>query len=118
MNKFIRTIVGNADGIKAQRAGVLATQAKLAQESIVSDLRRKLAGLDLQLTQLVDLAPDTSDSLRPGNGFNPVQWAKAVHALKVELDGVKRELAIAEETYVDWFGNVPAAAGTPANATA
>jgi hypothetical protein len=109
MNKFIRIIVGNADGIKAQRAGVLATQAKLAQENIVSELRRKLAGLDLQLTQLVDLAPDTTDSLRPGNGFNPTQWAKAVHAVKLEIAQVKEELSVAEETYSDWFADVPAA---------
>ncbi len=118
MNKFIRTIVGTADGIKGQRATVLATQAKQAHEAIIADLKRKLSGLDLQLIQITDLAPDTTDSLRPGNGFNPSQWAKAVQALKVEIHQVKIELGIAEETYADWFADVPAAAATAANATA
>jgi hypothetical protein len=116
MNKFIRTIVGNADGIKAQRASVLAIQAKQAQEALIADLKRKLTGLDLQLVQITDLAPDTTDSLRPGNGFNPSQWAKAVQTLKVDMSDVKLELSIAEETYADWFADVPAAAGTAANA--
>lgn len=109
MTKFIKTIVGDAQGVKAQRAAVLATQAKLAQEELISNLKRRLSANDLQLAQLVDLAPDTTDSLRPGNGFEPASWVKAVHALKVEAGEIKDELAIAEETYFEWFAEVPAA---------
>lgn len=109
-NKFIRSIAGSADGIKLQRVTVLATQAKLAQETLINDIKRKHASLELQLNQLVDLAPDSSDSLRPGQGFNPVTWALAVQDIKISIKTNLDALAIAEGTYNEWFSEPVAAA--------
>jgi hypothetical protein len=105
-NKFVRSIAGSVEGIKLARVTVLATQASLAQDDLINTLKRKLAGLDLQLTQLTDLAPDSTDSLRPGEGFDPVQWVTAVQSLKVEMDKVSKQLAFAEETHNEWFAEV------------
>jgi hypothetical protein len=105
-NKFIRSIAGSVDGIKLARVTVLATQASLAQEDLINTLKRKLSALDLQLTQLTDLAPDSADSLRPGNGFDPVQWVNAVQSLKVDMKKLSDQLAFAEETKAEWFATV------------
>lgn len=105
-NKFVRTIAGSADGIKLARVTVLATQASLAQEDLINTLKRKLASLDLQLTQLTDLAPDSTDSLRPGADFDPVSWVNAVQCLKIEVKKIKEQLAFAEETKAEWFDTV------------
>lgn len=105
-NKFIRSIAGNVEGIKLARVTVLSTQAALAQDDLISGLKRQLASLDLQLTQLTDLAPESADSLRPGNGFDPVGWVKGVQALKVAKDKLAKELALAEETQAEWFAAI------------
>lgn len=105
-NKFIRSIAGSVEGIKLQRVTVLATQAALAQDDLISNLKRSLASLDLQLTQLTDLAPDSADSLRPGNGFDPVGWVKGVQSLKVAKHELSKQLALAEETQAEWFAAV------------
>lgn len=105
-NKFIRSIAGSVEGIKLQRVTVLATQASLAQDDLISKFKRQLASLDLQLTQLTDLAPDTTDSLRPGNGFDPIAWVAGVQSLKVAKDKLSKELALAEETHAEWFASI------------
>lgn len=113
MNKFVQSIAGSADGIKLQRVTILATQAKLAQETLISNLKRTHAGYEMQLNQLLDLAPESADSLRPGAGFNPNTWVAGVQELKLAIESNLRALAAAEHTYNEWFAEpLPAALTT------
>ncbi|HEY4065154.1 MAG TPA: hypothetical protein VGM30_24790 [Puia sp.] len=104
MNKFVQNLTLSDNGIKSKRAGILGTQAKTAQDKLVLTLRGEKEELDSKLTQLEDLAPDTSISLKPGGDhFDASAWVEAMQETKVALVNKKIELKIAEETLAEWF---------------
>lgn len=106
-NKFVKTIAGSAEGIKLQRAQNTATAAKLAQESLINDKRKIVQALDAQLTQLLDIGPDSADSLRPvAKNFNAEAWVNEVQEVKFALKKANESLSIAQETYTEWFGDL------------
>lgn len=108
-NKFISTIAGTADGIKLKRAENTANAAKLAQESLINDLRKEVQSVEAQLTSVLDIGPETSDSLRPvDKHFNAAQWVLEVQTIKVAQKRAAEKLEIAVGTYNEWFGEVPA----------
>ena len=108
-NKFVRAITGNGEGIIAARAAQLGLQAKLEQERLVNSLKSDLARVDGLIIRLTDLAPDSRDSLRPGNGFSAADWVAKVQSAKVERASIKEALDIAVATYDEFFTEVPAA---------
>jgi len=104
MNKFISAIAGNAEGIKLKRAQDTAVAAKLAQESLINEKRKAVQVIEASLTRALDIGPDSADSLRPvDRNFNANNWVNEVQSLKVALRDAKETLAVAEETYVEWF---------------
>lgn len=110
-NKFITAIAGNTEGIKLARAEAVATQAKLAQESLINDLAKNVNTLSAALTNTLDIGPDSSDSLRPvGPNFDAGAWVHDVQALKVDIKKAQERLDIAKETYAEWFSEQPAPA--------
>ena len=103
-NKFVQLISSNGGEVLKRRAGSLATSAEIAQQTIVNDLKNKVASLELKLSDLTDLAPDSTDSLRPGSkGWDPTTWATEVQNVKQQLYQVKIQLTLAEETYNEFF---------------
>ncbi len=103
-NKFIASIAAGGDAVRLQRATLVANTAKLAQEALINECRTKVQELDNALNNLLDLAPETTDSLRPaGNGFKPHQWVQQVQELKVARKKAVEHLDIAVGTYNDWF---------------
>lgn len=108
MNKFITAIAGTAEGIKRSRAEAAATQAKLAQESLINELSKTVNVLEAALVNTLDIGPDTSDSLRPvGPNFDATAWVQEVHSLKTSIADAKEKLAIAQETHTEWFSETP-----------
>ncbi len=106
-NKFVKAIAGSAEGIKLQRAQNTATAAKLAQESLINDKRKVTQRLEADLTKLLDIGPDSADSLRPvAAGFDADAWVSQVHTLKHSLARANEQLAIAETTYAEWFAEI------------
>ena len=103
-NKFISRLAGNGDAVKLRRAQVVSESARIAQEALVNNIKAQLNRLEVQLEQLTDLAPETTDSLRPGAGFQASDWVKGVQALKREIRDTKLDLETAEATYNEWFG--------------
>lgn len=115
MNKFIATIAGDAQGIKFKRAQDTATAVKLAQESLINDKSKIVQSIDAQLTKLLDIGPDSADSLRPvDRSFNPEVWVNQVQEAKFSLKRAQESLDIAKETYVEWFSETPAPAAPTA----
>jgi len=107
MNKFIKAIAGTAEGIKLKRAEDTANQAKLAQESLINELRKSKQVLEAALTRHLDIGPDNADSLRPvDKNFNADVWVAQVQTLKFDIKRASEKLAIAEETYAEWFSAV------------
>lgn len=113
MNKFITAIAGNAEGIKRKRAEDAAKAAQLAQENLINKLKGDVQAVEASLTRVLDIGPETSDSLRPvGANFNATAWVREVQDLRVAHKDVSDKLAIAEATYAEWFSDraVPATA--------
>lgn len=111
MNKFIQTIAGTAEGIKLRRAENTANAVKLAQESLINDKSKLVQSLDAQLTSLLDIGPDSADSLRPvERNFNAEAWVSQVQEVKFSLKRAQESLDIAKATYAEWFAEIPAPA--------
>jgi lambda repressor-like predicted transcriptional regulator len=103
-NKFVEMISANGNDVLKRRAGSLATSAEIAQQTIVNQLKNKIASEELILADLMDLAPESSESLRPGSkGWDPNKWAEQIQTTKQNLYQLKIQLRLAEETYKEYF---------------
>lgn len=104
MNKFTKLISDNGSNTLARRAGSIATAAQIAQQNIVNQLKQKKCELELKVANLTDLAPESTDSLRPGDkDWDAKEWAIELQETKQELYDLNIQLTIAEETYKEYF---------------
>lgn len=104
MNKFTRLISDNNSSTLTRRAGSIATAAQIAQQNIVNQLKQRKCELELKIANLTDLAPESTDSLRPGDkDWNAKKWAIELQETKQELYDLNVQLTIAEETYKEYF---------------
>jgi hypothetical protein len=107
-NKFIKMIAGGNDATLLARATQVARSTQLAQQGLINELETTVQELSNALHGKLDLAPETTDSLRPaGNGFKPGQWVTDVQNLKVALKSATEKLDIAKDTYVTFFADLP-----------
>ena len=104
MNKFTRLISDNNSSTLTRRAGSIATAAQIAQQNIVNQLKQRKCELELKIANLTDLAPESTDSLRPGDkDWDAKKWAIELQETKQELYDLNVQLDIAEETYKEYF---------------
>ncbi len=104
MNKFTRLISDNNSSTLTRRAGSIATAAQIAQQNIVNQLKQRKCELELKVANLTDLAPESTDSLRPGDkDWDAKKWAIELQETKQELYDLNVQLTIAEETYKEYF---------------
>lgn len=104
MNKFTELISNNTSSTLARRAGSISTAAEIAQQNIVNQLKQRKSEIELQIIGLTDLAPETSDSLRPGDkDWNAKEWAIQLQEAKESLYNIEIQLQLAEETYNEYF---------------
>lgn len=106
MGKFLNMMSQNDSKALVARASQINTQAKIAQETIVQGLKNAIAEVEINIQNLTDFAPDTTQSLRPGvQGWNPTKWASDLQAQKTRLYELDVELKIAEATLKEFFGD-------------
>lgn len=106
MGKFLQIMSQNDSKALVARASQINTQARIAQEEIVHKLKNEKAQIEINIQNLTDFAPDTTQSLRPGTkNWNPSQWAKDLQAQKVAYYTVNLNLKIAEDTLKEFFGD-------------
>ncbi len=104
MNKFTELISNNSSSTLARRAGSISTAAEIAQQNIVNQLKQKKSEIELQIINLTDLAPESSDSLRPGDkNWDAKEWAVQLQEAKQTLYNINIQLKLAEETYDEYF---------------
>ena len=104
MNKFTELIANNGNETLKRRAKTIAQTAEIAQQNLVNSLKTKSSELELKIANLTDLAPDSTDSLRPGTkDWSPIDWANQLQEAKQEKYFVDIQLKIAEETYAEFF---------------
>ena len=106
MGKFLQMMSQNDSKALVARASQINTQAKIAQENIVHGLKNDIAEVEIEIQNLTDFAPDTTQSLRPGvKGWNPTKWASDLQEAKTRLYELNIELKIAEATEKEFFGD-------------
>lgn len=98
------SLISNGDAALSRRAGVLETQAKIAQQSVIDTLKRAKSNLEIKIINMTDFAPESTDSLRPGSvNFNSDEWAKELQKAKIDLWRLDIAIATAQETYDEFF---------------
>ncbi len=103
--KFQQLISSN--NAYANRSTAIEQKAKIAQESIVNALKNRKANLELRIADMLDFAPETTDSMRPGSAtWNAETWAVDLQNLKVEAEDVTLQLKVASETLNDLFSEI------------
>lgn len=103
--QFLKNIT-NSKATLANRAALIEKQAIAAQTGIITSLELNKMKTESQLQSLLDFAPDSSYSLKPGRpDFNASAWAKEVHKLNCELIKIEEQLTIANKTYTELFTN-------------
>jgi hypothetical protein len=104
MKKFQEIISDNSSASLKRRAAQISTSAEIAQQNLVNALKQEKTNIELKIANLTDLAPDTTDSLRPGSkDWNAIDWVKNLQAAKQELYQVDIQLKLAEETFNEYF---------------
>ena len=102
MNKFEKML--SSDNIYDKRVKVLSKSAELAQENIINKLKTTKTELELKIFNLTDLAPNSTDSLRPDSkNWDAAKWAKALQEAKQDLYMCEIQLDIAKKTLSEYF---------------
>lgn len=105
MNKFVSTLSASDSSIKASRATILSEQTEIEASTMLQNLKKEKLTLQSKISQMTDLHPETSDSLRPGGkNFDAAKWIKDLHTFKMQLKLKQIELDEAQAIYDEWFG--------------
>ena len=105
MNKFEKML--GANEALQRRTTALSQTAEIAQQNVVNKLKAKKAELELEIFNLTDLAPESSDSLRPGSkNWNAEQWAKTLQEKKQDLYTLNIQIKLAEDTLKEYFTEI------------
>lgn len=104
MNKFVSIISSTRNEVLKRRASQIGTSAQIAQENLINKLKQDIINQELRVQSLIDMGPDTADSLRPGcKDWNPERWVAELQKAKEIHHELKVSLKLAEETYEDLF---------------
>lgn len=104
MNKFTKLISDNSNQTLARRANSIATTAQIAQQNVVNELKQKKCELEMTISNLTDFAPNTTDSLRPGEkDWNAKEWATKLQKAKQDLYMLEIQINLAQKTYDEYF---------------
>lgn len=104
MNKFSDMLSASNTDIKTARAQALAESTVLEVEAFISSLKRERNVLNTKLTNLTDLAPDNTYSLRPGSkDFDAARWVKELHTTRMDLSLLDIKIKEADAIFNEWF---------------
>ena len=104
MNKFTTLISSNSSETLKRRAATIAQNAEVAQQNLLNNLKQKKIEIDLKIADLTDLAPDSTESLRPGNkDWDAKVWVAELQQAKQDKYSIEIQLKLAQETYDEYF---------------
>ena len=108
VNKFTTGLNKSSREIRGQRAVLVGSATEAAQEEIIQSLEKRKRELLTKKLNLEDFYPSKIGSTVPvKNDFDPVEWARDMQKVKVDLAMLDVELKIAKETYDEWFKEIP-----------
>ena len=100
---FVSTLKRNNSKIREDRAAVIAEDAELAFKRTVEDLQMDLKKLKRDRANMLDLSPDTGDSLKVASDFDSIQFVTKDLQLGLKIREVEIKLEIAEKRYSELF---------------
>lgn len=104
-SKFIKALSQGPKGVMDSRALNLFNSTKVEMDAAVTEIKRQIAKKNNELTNLTDLAPDNSYSLRPGGpDFDPAKWVKDCIELQLDIEELELRLSVTEKFQKEWFG--------------
>lgn len=104
MNKFTSLISNTGNDTLKRRAENIAATAEIAQQNLVNKLKQRKAEISLHIENLTDLAPENTESLRPGNkDWNPETWVTELQKAKEDKYTIEIQLKLAQETFDEYF---------------
>jgi hypothetical protein len=102
---------GNSTDIRNARADRVTQQIKLHQKELVQEIELKILEVESKLDELLDTGPTHTTSLKVvPDGFQPKQFVRKIHELRLELAMLNVELKIATETQAAIFNESPTTA--------
>lgn len=104
--KFEELLGLNTKGIRQQRISLVRQSTENAMKRYISDKENLLVQKKLELDRILDLAPDTTDSLRPGGeNFDPERFVATWMDLEKSIQFLEEvDLKIAKKRYEEYFG--------------
>lgn len=102
-------LTANGEARLNERALTTLSQIELSSLQHINNKRITLANSRAAEAQVLDLGPDSRDSLRPTpQNLDCDKLIQTLHRLRVERKRLEEELDIAETTHTELFGEAPA----------
>lgn len=100
-------LTANGDDRLTERALTTLSQIELSSLQHINNKRISLANNRAAEAQVLDLGPDSRDSLRPTpQNLDTEKLIATIHRIRVERVDLERELRIAENTHQELFGAI------------
>lgn len=104
MSLILERLTASASSVRRQRAQIIDSQLRNKQLELISNLRAKCDSLDLEISNLMDIAPTATTSLKMEN-IDPQKLVESLQNLSTKLELEKMGLKIAEDNYKKWFSD-------------
>ena len=112
MSLILERLTASASSVRRQRAQIIDSQLRNKQLELISNLRAKCDSLDLEISNLMDIAPTATTSLKMEN-VDPQKLVENLQNLSTKLELEKMGLKIAEDNYKEWFSDDEGATSVP-----
>jgi len=100
---FVSTLKRNNAKIREDRAAVIAEDAELSFKRKVEDLQMDLKKLKRDRDNMLDLSPDSGDSLKVASDFKANEFVEKDLQLGLKIREVEIKLEVAEARYNELF---------------
>ena len=112
MSLILKRLTANPSSVRRQRAEIIDSQLRNKQLELISSLRAKCDSIELEISNLMDIAPTATTSLKMEN-VDPQKLVENLQNLSTKLELEKMGLKIAEDNYEKWFSDEESATSAP-----
>ena len=112
MSLILKRLTANPSSVRRQRAEIIDSQLRNKQLELISSLRAKCDSIELEISNLMDIAPTATTSLKMEN-VDPQKLVENLQNLSTKLELEKMGLKIAEDNYEKWFSDEEDATSAP-----
>ena len=112
MSLILKRLTASPSSVRRQRAEIIDSQLRNKQLELISSLRAKCDSIELEISNLMDIAPTATTSLKMEN-VDPQKLVENLQNLSTKLELEKMGLKIAEDNYEEWFSDEEDATSVP-----